>query len=180
MQNPGGGFSWFSNGPDNRYITQYIVAGIGHLLKLGALDEQDKVLINPLLVKAISYLDTRILDDYRQLINSKANLKRNQLTVMAIHYLYMQSVFGDPFTGQCSKGLSIFPKQAGTFWLSADKSAQAMIALSLYRTGETKTPKAILRSLKENAIRHEELGMYWKDLARQGYNWNQSPWKTRP
>jgi uncharacterized protein YfaS (alpha-2-macroglobulin family) len=50
-----------------------------------------------------------------------------------------------------------------------------MIALSLYRTGETKTPKAILHSLKENAIRHEELGMYWKDLARQGYNWNQSP-----
>ena len=176
MQNPGGGFSWFSNGPDNRYITQYIVAGIGHLMKLGALNEQDKVLINPLLVKAISYLDTRILDDYRQLINSKANLKRNQLTVMAIHYLYMRSLFsGIPLPANAVKAYQFFRKQAGTFWLSADKSAQAMIALSLYRTGETKTPKAILHSLKENAIRHEELGMYWKDLARQGYNWNQSP-----
>jgi hypothetical protein len=31
MQGPNGGFVWFSGGPDDRYITQYIVTGIGHL-----------------------------------------------------------------------------------------------------------------------------------------------------
>ena len=37
MQSPNGGFVWFKGGPDNRYMTQYIVTGIGHLKKLNAL-----------------------------------------------------------------------------------------------------------------------------------------------
>ena len=31
MQSPDGGFPWFKGGMDDRYITQYILAGIGHL-----------------------------------------------------------------------------------------------------------------------------------------------------
>ena len=34
MQSENGGFVWFKGGPDDRYITQYIVTGIGHLKKL--------------------------------------------------------------------------------------------------------------------------------------------------
>jgi hypothetical protein len=52
---------------------------------------------------------------------------------------------------------------------------QAMIALSLYRTADKKTPVAIIKSLKENAIYKEEMGMYWKDLATGGYYWYQAP-----
>jgi len=47
--------------------------------------------------------------------------------------------------------------------------------LSLHRTGDIKTPKAIIRSLKENAINHEELGMYWKDWTNRGWFWHQAP-----
>ncbi|HMG67083.1 MAG TPA: alpha-2-macroglobulin family protein, partial [Chitinophagaceae bacterium] len=36
MQSENGGFVWFTDGPDDRYITQYIVTGIGHLKKLKA------------------------------------------------------------------------------------------------------------------------------------------------
>ena len=36
MQSENGGFVWFKGGPDDRYITQYIVTGIGHLKKLEA------------------------------------------------------------------------------------------------------------------------------------------------
>ena len=36
MQSSNGGFVWFTGGPDDRYITQYIVTGIGHLKKLRA------------------------------------------------------------------------------------------------------------------------------------------------
>jgi hypothetical protein len=31
MQSSTGGFVWFKGGPDDRYMTQYIVTGIGHL-----------------------------------------------------------------------------------------------------------------------------------------------------
>ena len=31
LQSQNGGFVWFQRGPDDRYITQYILTGIGHL-----------------------------------------------------------------------------------------------------------------------------------------------------
>jgi uncharacterized protein YfaS (alpha-2-macroglobulin family) len=36
-QSPNGGFVWFSGGPDDRYITQYIITGLGKLKKAGAI-----------------------------------------------------------------------------------------------------------------------------------------------
>ncbi len=44
MQSSNGGFVWFKGGPDDRYITQYIITGIGHLKKLNALasNQQDE------------------------------------------------------------------------------------------------------------------------------------------
>jgi hypothetical protein len=38
MQTPNGGFTWFPGMPDNRYITQHIVEGLGHLEKLNVMD----------------------------------------------------------------------------------------------------------------------------------------------
>ena len=35
MQSPNGGWPWFEGMPDDRYITQYIITGMGHLDHLG-------------------------------------------------------------------------------------------------------------------------------------------------
>jgi Bacterial Alpha-2-macroglobulin MG10 domain len=50
-----------------------------------------------------------------------------------------------------------------------------MIALALHRTKDEATPKAIIKSLKENAIVKEEMGMYWKEWSTGGYYWHQAP-----
>jgi hypothetical protein len=57
---------------------------------------------------------------------------------------------------------------------------QGMIALALHRTGDNQTPAHIIRSLKETAINHEELGMYWKgnEFGRSWY-WYHSPIETQ-
>ena len=47
--------------------------------------------------------------------------------------------------------------------------------LSLYRTKDDLTPKAIIKSLKENSLSNEELGMYWKEWSAGGYYWYQAP-----
>ncbi len=52
---------------------------------------------------------------------------------------------------------------------------QAMIALALHRSNDAVTPKAIIKSLKENSINKEELGMYWKEWTTGGYYWHQAP-----
>jgi hypothetical protein len=41
---------------------------------------------------------------------------------------------------------------------------QGMIALSLHRSKDVKTSTAIVKSLKENALQSEEMGMYWKEF----------------
>ena len=59
---------------------------------------------------------------------------------------------------------------------------QGMIALALHRDGNPKSgihvEHKIMASLKENAINHDELGMYWKDNVG-GYYWYQAPIETQ-
>jgi len=52
-----------------------------------------------------------------------------------------------------------------------------MIALALRRMDDAKTPADIIKSLKENAIFSEEMGMYWNDI-NAGYYWQQAPIET--
>lgn len=176
MQLTNGGFSWFKNGPDNRFITQYIITGIGHLRKLNALDNKEFEQIKPMLAKAIQYLDERMLDDYRQLLKRKVKLATNQLSTINIQFLYMRSFFSEmPVKKDAGNAFAYYNNQAKKFWLSNSRNMQAMIALSLSRNGDSKTSKSIIKSLKENAIYKEEMGMYWKDLSERGYYWHQSP-----
>src|SRR5439155_20801218 len=60
MQSSNGGFVWFSGGPDDRYITQYIVTGIGHLKKIDAYANGQEDKLKQILSTAISYLDRKI------------------------------------------------------------------------------------------------------------------------
>jgi uncharacterized protein YfaS (alpha-2-macroglobulin family) len=50
---------------------------------------------------------------------------------------------------------------------------QGMIALTLHRDKDVKTPKDIMKSLKENSLNSEEMGMYWKE--NYGYYWYNAP-----
>jgi hypothetical protein len=61
LQSANGGFVWFKGGPDDRYITQYILTGIGHLKKLKALPSND--ILDEIIKKAIPYLDARVKED---------------------------------------------------------------------------------------------------------------------
>src|SRR5690606_18521297 len=40
-QTSNGGFPWFTSGPDDRYMTQYILADLGHLKTLQAWPEKN-------------------------------------------------------------------------------------------------------------------------------------------
>ncbi|HSZ87612.1 MAG TPA: alpha-2-macroglobulin family protein, partial [Puia sp.] len=178
MQLPDGGFAWFKGGMDDRYITQYILTGIGHLRKMNALPESANEKVNQSLSNAISYLDKKIKEDYDDLLKSKSNLADDHLDHLQIQYLYMRSFFPEySIPGETFKAMNYYRKQSQQFWLQQNKYMQAMIGLSLFRTGDNKTAKDILASLKQNAIINEEMGMYWKENAA-GYYWYQSPVET--
>jgi uncharacterized protein YfaS (alpha-2-macroglobulin family) len=176
MQISNGGFAWFKGGRDDRYITQYIVTGIGHLRKLKAVQGDDYESLKPILDKALPYLDARLKEEYDDLIKNKAKLANNNLSYTAIQYLYMRSFFNEtPINASSKKAVDYYTGQAAKYWLSQSKYMQAMIALALNRKADTKTPKAIIESLKQNSISNEEFGMYWKDFNKCGYYWHQAP-----
>ncbi len=176
MQTGNGGFAWFKGGSDDRYITQYIITGIGHLRKLKAVQGNDYVALKPIVDKALPYLDNKLKEEYYKLIKYKAKLADNNLSYTAIQYLYMRSFFNEtPIAASVKKAVDYYTGQAEKYWLSQSKYMQAMIALALYRNQNKKTPKAIIESLKQNSISSEECGMYWKDFNKGGYYWYQAP-----
>ncbi len=178
MQSPNGGFVWFTGGPEDRYMTQYILTGIAHLRNLNAVPKESEPVLHDIIVSAIPYLDKKILEDYQQLIKDKADLTKNHLGAIQVQYLYMRSSFKDLLMKTAEqKAADFYVQQARKFWLSQNRYGQAMLSIALNRKGEKTLANGIIRSLQENAIRSKELGMYWKENIR-GYFWYQSPIET--
>jgi len=186
MQTSNGGFMWFKGGPDDRYMTQYIITSMGHLRKLEAWPANQKDAITSIIAKAIPYLDARIKEDYDWLIKYKSDLSKNNLSSIAIKYLYMRSFFTEyPIPATSKTAYEYYLKQEAQYWLQNSKYDQGMIALTLHRQKELSTsplgktgmglPAAILKSLRENSITNEEFGMYWKEFNTGGYYWYQAP-----
>ena len=176
-QKSNGAWPWFDGMPESRYITQHIVTGMGHLDKLGVKSVREDATTFNMLRKAIAYLDIRIKEDYDRLKKyySDEEMKKNHLSHTAVQYLYGRSYFKDiPVPKRSQKAYDYYFEQSKKYWLSQSKYMQGMIALALFRNGETAVPNDIVKSLKEKSTEHEEMGMYWKDNVA-GWYWYQAP-----
>lgn len=179
LQLASGGFPWFAGGRENRFITQHIIAGIGHLRKLDIKCENDYRL-NPLLKKAIAYLDTEFVNQYKESLEFKKNPKDLSLNHYVLHYLYSRSFFMDkhPLSDRAEKITNLYLQKSKESWLTQSLYNKGMIALILHRRGDNKTAEVILEALSEQAVNNEENGMYWKANRRSWY-WYQSPIETQ-
>jgi hypothetical protein len=176
MQTSDGGFPWFAGGPENRYITQHIVAGMGKLAFLRVTSTG----IPDFVDSALEYLDRELQKDYERLMAEikagRAKEDDNHLHALDVHYLYTCSYFNRP-NKSSTTAFDFYVRQAKAFWTEQGVMEQGMIALALHRLGDKETPVRILASLHERALRSEELGMYWK--IPRGYFWNQLPVETQ-
>lgn len=196
-----GGFPWFK-GSDypNRYITQHIAAGFGHLQKLGVklsgTETADKSAQN-IISKAVNFLDEEILDDYNKLLAEAKKLKdkekskekglkaetdylaKNHLGQIQLHYLYMRSFYKEvKISENVQKAVNYYTKQSASYWKEFNLYSKGMIALVQHRAQNKTAASAILKSLHENSIVSEELGMYWKENAASWF-WHQAPIETQ-
>ncbi|WP_167852158.1 alpha-2-macroglobulin family protein [Hymenobacter elongatus] len=181
MQQPNGAFPWFEKMPDDRYITQLIVAGFGKLRKLGAFDAAQHEQGRPLLENALRYLDEQLQNDYIRLRQQKGvDLKKAHLTDIQVHALYARSFWLTPVVAkQAQPAQAYYQQQAATFWPAQTRYLQAQIALTLQRRQvQPAAVKDIMTALTENALHSPELGMYWKEV-RGGYYWREAPTETQ-
>jgi uncharacterized protein YfaS (alpha-2-macroglobulin family) len=183
LQSPDGAFPWFKGGPDDRYITQYILTGIGRLRQLNAIPSSLDDKIKTVVAAALPWLDAQVKKEYQEDKSRPKNgarpLATGWLSPIAMQYLYTRSLFNDyGIPGDVLPAVSWYRKQAQQNWVSAGKYLQGMIALALFRTGDVQTARDILASLKQTAIRDDEKGMYWKGMEG-GYFWYQAPIETQ-
>jgi hypothetical protein len=165
--------------PDDRFMTQYIITGFGRLMHLGINGLANDHRISDMMQKAIPYLDARIKEDYDELVKNKIDLEKYKPGYEQIQYLYMRSFFMSmAVTSDASAAFTYFKNQATTYWVESNRYMQGMLALALQRYGDKKTPGNIVKSLRENAIHNEEMGMYWKENAG-GYWWYEAPVETQ-
>lgn len=170
-----GAFTWFPGMQPNRYITQLIVTGFGHLQKIGVQSAAGNPEINQVVTQALSYLDEKIREDYDFLLKHKLDKAKDNLGSTQIQYLYARSFFPDiPLTEGTEEAYNFYYTQATTFWTGKSRYMQGMLALTFHRTEKQTVARQVIASLKENAVMNPELGMYWKDNVG-GYYWYEAP-----
>ncbi|MGD0711334.1 MAG: alpha-2-macroglobulin family protein [Bacteroidales bacterium] len=179
MQLPNGGWPWFGGVEDDRYITQYIVTGFGHLDKLGVKSIRDDAKCWKMIKDGVLYLDDRMREDYEWL-KKYGDLGLDNLGGLEIQYLYARSYFLNDIRveNRNKEAYDYYVGQAKKYWLENNRYLQGMIALALNRMGDKATPADIMKSLKENSLNSDEMGMYWRDMS-EGYYWYQAPIETQ-
>jgi uncharacterized protein YfaS (alpha-2-macroglobulin family) len=177
-QAPGGGWSWFPGGRESWYITQHIVAGLGHLKHLGVFEAEQDSDVSEMLDEALGFCHREIQRQYAELEKlaqeGKIKLDDDHLHGLAIHYLYATSFFAPDKPDRVT---AYYLEQGARYWLQRNLYEQGMLALALHRYGRPDAAQAITASLRERAIVKEELGMYWP--FDRGMYWYQLPIETQ-
>ena len=177
-QLPSGAWPWFNGGYENRYITQHIIAGFGHLKQLSVIQSDSEA---SLIRNAIQYLDVQFIKEYKDIrkYNKKADLSKDHLSYTQLHYLYVRSFYPEiKASKEVTEIMDYYKSQVKKYWLSRPLYAKGLMILTMHRMNDTTTAGKILKSLKENSINSEELGMYWKANTNSWY-WYQAPIETQ-
>ncbi len=181
-QSSSGAWPWFKGGRDNRYITQHIIAGFGHLKQLNVnLSKVEGSPENVMIQSALGYLDSEFVQEYKNLkrYNKAVDLTKNHLSHTQLHYLYVRSFYPETTPSKEVKTImDYYHSQIKTYWLKRSLYAKGLMALTMHRMDDAKTATKILKSLKENSITSDELGMYWK-ANTNSWNWYQAPIETQ-
>ncbi len=165
-----GSWSWFGGMRSDRYITQYIVEGMGRLKQLGIMPEQSKTMVN----QALKYLDRVVVLAH----DHKVPIENEGLSAIDVHYLYLRSFFSDITpTAETVKTVGHLWKLAENQWRTQTVFSQSMLALAAHRTGNRAFSRQIVASLNERSIFTTEQGRYWK--LNNGAYWYHQPVETQ-
>ncbi len=177
MQLADGSFPWFTGLRSDRYITQYILAGIGQFYASNAVDAQNPTLKN-IADRALNYLDEELIKpEHAVFIHQK--LVSAHLTSIEIHGWYTRSYFTQKPMGEALKvEWKKYQQKANLEWPQRSVYEKGLIALTYIHFKQVKEAQQIIKSLIETAQQSEEMGMYWPK-NQLGYFWYQNPVETQ-
>lgn len=176
LQLSNGAWPWMKGMNESRYITQHIIGAMGKLKQIGMIEAQ---MNNHTIEDALFYLDAELYEDYVKLKKDPTYMKDYSLNSTQLHYFYVRSYFRKvEIAPNHKEAYNYYFKKLKTDWTKRSSYEKGLMALSLHRLDEQKIAEEIVRSLKENAVYNDELGMYWKDNV-SGYYWSQAKIETQ-
>jgi len=169
LQLNSGAWSWYKGMTGSRYITQFVLETMGRLSKLtgeplngDALEMQQA---------AFNYLHAEMLQKYNDIRKDEKKYGPTLgLDDESLHYLYLCALTGEKIP------LSI--KYAYAFYLSKVRQTltnqtlmgKALSAIVLSKAGKTVEAKEFINSMKEYAVKTDEMGMFYASSVNP-YSW---------
>jgi uncharacterized protein YfaS (alpha-2-macroglobulin family) len=167
-RNLDGCWSWFPGGPRNIYITTLIVRGLGRLRALGVNVDMD------LALKPLPALD----EEMEQSIATRKKEKTHYFGCYDAIYLYMRSFFlKDAKVDKDIVDTLVAWAKLDNQWTKLSRYSRAQAAIAFNRLGEVELAKLIMKSVRENAVEDEEMGMSWR-MPRSWW-WYDAPLETQ-
>lgn len=178
-QSENGGFAWFEGGKENVYITTHIVAGFGHLAKMGIGDNSDiSIDLKSIPDLAIDFIDNEMEKKWDKFQADKKSYFLSDYD--GLYWLYARSFFLEsyPLNDKLIKAKDYFLTELDRNKFDRELNLQALLALTLNRFGHEQKAKDLIFSIKDRAVESDEMGMYWKENV-SGYRWFEAPVETQ-
>lgn len=171
LQLPNGAFSWFEGMGESRWVTQFVAEGL-----LKARSFTDINIINRMLGPALNYLEGQITKDYLQLKKQVKDYDtKMHINTFQLHFLSLRAQVNAPeLSAESKEAMAYYLKQTEQYHTKFNLYDKALAAVILHHAKKTTAIDAMLKSLKENALRSEAMGMYWAKNTF-GYFWNERP-----
>ncbi|MGE5431710.1 MAG: hypothetical protein ACM3QX_11585, partial [Syntrophomonadaceae bacterium] len=155
-------------------LTQSIIAGFGHLEKLGIPAITPKSIMEDVLLMAIRRCDEKMYNDFLELKKKDSTLTGVYPDNEKIQYLYARSFFTKfPLYTMHEEAFNFWKKLAIDKWQNRGLYMQGMIALMSHRYSDNVNAEKIMRSVLDNAINDKETGLYFQQES--GYYWYEAP-----
>ncbi|MBO0932957.1 alpha-2-macroglobulin family protein [Fibrella aquatilis] len=178
LQDESGGLTWFPGMRPNAWMTLHVMAGLGHLQKIGVQFATDIATdVAAMQQKGLVYIDADARQQLAEHKRMERQAKQKTVPYWASFYLYARSFYQAKNPLDRAFLAELIPALT-TNLTGGSLQGQAMSAVTLFRYGYGKEASAILQSVTERSKISDELGMYWPD-NQSGTYWYQAPVETQ-
>jgi uncharacterized protein YfaS (alpha-2-macroglobulin family) len=154
LQTEEGGWPWFKGMQSNISITQWLLYAMKELEETEELKE--------IQLKAIHFIDRKFKQHFEEeKKNHSGWKKKTHVSTYELEYLFVRSLY---------KNIPLEETEAADFYTgiieknrpnTANLYHYALAAMLMQRKGNIQIAQAILKSLREHALRKQDFGMYW-------------------
>lgn len=167
LQNPDGSFSWWKGMNGSPSMTAEVME---FLTRLNQLAGQQSATTS-LLQRANSYLSGVVIKEVEELRKQEKEKKPIYIWhAHALQWVYLNALSGRTLTAKEKDAADYLMKYLEKQKLSESLYAKALMAVVLFKNGQTAKATNYVKSLKEYTVYADEMGRYF-DTPRAGYSW---------